>query len=97
MKKEIRIENTHIIRYAGDEFIVLFDQCSIALNEIEALMEDAQIKLSQLKLKSKAIKEKLSFTFSFGAISFKAGEEFHNAIEIADERMYENKKKVKGL
>lgn len=90
LKKEIHVENVHVVRYAGDEFIFLFDQATISEDDATKLLIGAQKKLETLKLKSKTINN-LSFSFSFGLTSYEPREELSIVLERADEKMYENK------
>lgn len=91
LKNELDYSGVDIVRYAGDEFIVLFnkDKCSV-LNVDKKVLE-AQTKLSEQRLKSSKIKS-LRFSFSYGIVPFKKGDEFEILLDKVDELMYENKK-----
>ena len=86
----LKFPGVYITRYAGDEFIILFDKEKTATLNIEKIMKDTQLKLSKQKLKSSRIKE-LQFSFSFGLTSFKEGQEIENVLEVVDSLMYKNK------
>lgn len=94
LKKEFPYEEVEVIRYAGDEFMVLFKNNFMSYEEALKTMAQSQRKLSELKLKSKTINN-LSFSFSFGLAAFNQGDELELILNLADERMYENKKRVK--
>jgi diguanylate cyclase (GGDEF)-like protein len=95
LQKHLDVENKHVIRYAGDEFIVLFDNIDTSI-DYKRKMQEVQAKLSKQKLQPKN-KQNLSFSFSFsfGFVEFNTKDNFSGVIEIADERMYENKKLIK--
>lgn len=90
LQKELNFPGVDIIRFAGDEFIVLFNKDKTSSLNINKIMRDTQVKLSQQKLKSSKIKE-LKFSFSYGLTSFKKEQDVENIIEIVDELMYKNK------
>ena len=92
LKKELNYPGVNVVRYAGDEFIVLFDKNETDSLNVNKIMRDCQEKLSQQKLKSAKIKE-LSFGFSFGLTSFKEGQDIEYVLEIVDDLMYKNKQK----
>ena len=91
-KTELDDPSIKIIRYAGDEFIILFTQEILDKMNIENKMSELQIKLSNQKLKSAKI-EKLQFSFSYGLLDYKKFDEVSSILEKADELMYENKQK----
>lgn len=90
LKKELNHPGINIVRYAGDEFIILFEKEETSSLNVNKIMIDSQEKLSQQKLKSSKIKE-LSFGFSFGLTSFKENQDIEYVLEIVDELMYKNK------
>ncbi len=90
LKIELDYPGVNVVRYAGDEFIVLFDKEDTGSLNINKTMLDTQKKLSIQKLKSSKIKE-LSFSFSYGLLNFKSGQEIEYVLEIVDELMYKNK------
>ncbi len=96
LKKALPFEWVHVVRYAGDEFMIIFDQAFSGTKSLEDKMDKVQKELSGKSLKSKQV-EKLQFSFSYGLALFSKGDDFDNIIELADERMYLNKKKIKGL
>jgi len=92
LKKELEDEGVDVVRYAGDEFIVLFTGESLNTLNIEEKMLETQAKLARQKLKSAKI-ESLQFSFSYGLIDFKQDDKIEKILELADELMYENKQK----
>lgn len=96
LQKELTTPGISVIRYAGDEFMILFDNMNLDERKLILKLDAIQQKLSIQKLKSKTI-DNLSFSYSYGLTAFEEGSDFGEIIEIADERMYENKKKIKNL
>ncbi len=90
LQKELNYPGVSVVRYAGDEFIILFNKEEISSLNVDKIMRDAQIKLSQQKLKSAKIKE-LKFSFSYGLTSFKKEQDVEYILNIVDELMYKNK------
>lgn len=90
LQKELHYPGVDVVRYAGDEFMILFDKEQTSLLNVNKIMRDAQIKLSEQKLKSSKIKE-LKFSFSYGLSSFKIEQDVEHILEIVDELMYKNK------
>jgi len=90
LNNELNYPGIDIVRYAGDEFIILFEKEQTLNLDIKKLMLQVQKKLSEQKLKSAKINE-LQFSFSFGLINFEKDQELDNVLEVADELMYKNK------
>ncbi len=81
-----------VVRYGGDEFLVLFDEKSTpagALRKLKKLRED----LLKKHLKAKDVDFRISF--SIGIAEFKEGDSIDEVIERADKHMYEDKKAIK--
>ncbi|PHO09587.1 hypothetical protein CPG37_08785 [Malaciobacter canalis] len=91
LKKEFKDKEIKVLRYAGDEFIVLFNQNTINQFDIKTLMTNAQKKLARQKLKTSKFKN-IQFSFSFGLVPFKKDEQLEKIVLKADELMYKNKK-----
>ncbi|MEA1915552.1 MAG: GGDEF domain-containing protein [Campylobacterota bacterium] len=84
-----------IIRYGGDEFVIIFSQKNNG-EKISNQLISIQKKLLMQKLQSKnAHKSTFSFTFSFGFIAFNKYDSFDPIIQKADEKMYQNKLELK--
>jgi diguanylate cyclase len=84
--------SVHIIRYAGDEFLIIFGEEIISEINVEDKMLDVQEKLSNQKLKSAKI-DNLQFSFSYGLLEFKKDDNAVDILTKADKLMYENKQK----
>ncbi|NVJ53129.1 MAG: GGDEF domain-containing protein [Campylobacteraceae bacterium] len=95
LKKELNLPGVDIVRYAGDEFIVVFNKDKSTILNPDKKMEKAQKKLAEQKLKSSKIKS-LKFSFSYGLVPFKKGDEFESSLDEVDELMYQNKKRIKN-
>lgn len=90
LQKELDFPGVDVVRYAGDEFIVLFTKDKSTIPNPDKIMRQTQKKLSEQKLKSSKIKE-LKFSFSYGLTSFKKDQEIEHVLDIVDDLMYKNK------
>ncbi len=95
LKAELSNLDANVVRYAGDEFIVLFHKEKTKSLDSKLIMQKVQTKLANQKLKSSKVKE-LSFSFSFGLTEFKKGQDLEHTLELVDELMYKNKKEMKN-
>lgn len=91
LKENLNYPGVYVSRYAGDEFIVLFDKDKTLNLDVPKLMKEVQSKLNTQKLKSSKIKE-LQFSFSYGLCAFKTHEKIEEVLELVDSLMYINKK-----
>jgi diguanylate cyclase len=91
LKKELEGQKVEIIRYAGDEFLVLFKTATF--DTVQETMTFLQDKISRRVLN--AGEYKISTGFSFGCVRFNVHDKFDHIIEVADEAMYANKKAIK--
>ena len=92
MANQLRKTKSSVIRYGGDEFIVIFSNKisqSQALSTLNSLREDIIAK------KLKAQEASFRVSFSFGASKFRVGENLAEVIENADKNMYKDKLKIK--
>ncbi|SFV51147.1 diguanylate cyclase (GGDEF domain) [hydrothermal vent metagenome] len=90
---ELRRIGYPVIRYGGDEFIILFRNFSDitkAKNSLEQLRES--IIKKRLKTHNKAT---FTVSFSFGLAAFKEGDFLDKTIEEADKNMYKDKIQIK--
>jgi diguanylate cyclase (GGDEF)-like protein len=89
IQKELRKEDL-LFRYAGDEFIILFENSNKKI--ILDKMLNIQKKYNNIKFKVNN-KIKIDISFSFGMAKFKKNDIAKKIIKKADENMYKNKKK----
>ena len=75
-----------VLRYAGDEFMVVVLKEGFAL---EAFLKAVQTKI--IATRYKAEDKIFNMSFSFGIASFKEGDDFTLRLQEADTKMYENK------
>jgi diguanylate cyclase len=92
LQSQLNYPSVHVIRYAGDEFIILFGENAIAEINVDNKMKDVQEKLSNQKLKSAKI-DNLQFSFSYGLLDYKKDDNIVDILTEADNLMYENKQK----
>jgi len=83
-----------VIRYAGDEFLLLSDVQDPTA--IDARLDNVLLEIEQKQIKS-TNGELLEIGFSYGVICFDAGAGFREIVEQADSLMYEHKAKRKNL
>ncbi len=89
---QLKKTKQHVVRYGGDEFIVLFSNTNDAeksFDILNSIRED--ILKKQLKVKDASFK----VSFSIGVESFKEGDLLADIIEQADKKMYADKIKIK--
>lgn len=86
-----RVENTFVIRFAGDEFILLSHEHS--QEEIEKILHVVNQNLKNTKLKHE---DKLfTVDFAFGVVTFSKDDTFKEILDASDRKMYDYKKSVK--
>jgi diguanylate cyclase (GGDEF)-like protein len=89
---QLRSTKEPILRYGGDEFIILFSNsispagATDQLNKIRENLLHKHLKLKELSFRT---------SFSFGVCNFLAGDSLANIIEIADKNMYQDKLQIK--
>ena len=81
-----------VIRYGGDEFLIMFDGDVKTAQAKKTLME---IRENILKKKFKSIEKTFTVSFSFGLQAFDQGSSCVNILEAADRNMYEDKIAIK--
>jgi len=94
LKKELSYPGVNIVRYTGDEFLLLFNRNQVTIPNINRIINDLQTKLAKQNLKSSKI-DSLHFSFAYGLTTFKHNDNFDEVLEIADELMYKNKEETK--
>ena len=89
---QLKKSKESVVRYGGDEFIIIFSNKSTYKNAILKLNKIRDSILSkQLKVKD----ESFRVSFSIGAQEFKKDDTLIEIIEKADKDMYEDKIKIK--
>ena len=89
---ELKKSHQKVIRYGGDEFILIFESNTSLKNALKILNNLREDVISK-KLKAHGTMFKTSF--SYGGVSFKKGELFSHIVESADTKMYEDKQEIK--
>ncbi|NQY22374.1 MAG: GGDEF domain-containing protein, partial [Campylobacteraceae bacterium] len=84
LQKEMENKKAEVVRYAGDEFMIIFDESNESLEKTTILLDYVQNTLLNRKLQSKKIKS-LQFSFSYGISKYIKGDTFPSIIEDADE------------
>ncbi len=77
-----------VVRYGGDEFLILFDSANDAL-QIDECRE------SIINKKLKYNEHTFIISFSYGTYDCKEGEHFNEALKEADRNMYIDKERIK--
>lgn len=91
-KKHLSIYDSNVIRYAGDEFLVILK--ALSFNETQKIFESIVQKFA--KQQWKTIKGELfKISFSYGGVEYKEEDNFSRLIEQADEKMYLYKNNTK--
>ena len=95
---QLRTTKENVIRYGGDEFIVLFSK---GVSKTGAMKQLNKIRESMITKKLKARDSSFKVSFSYGVEEFKSGDSLAKIIELADKSMYvdkiEIKKRVTGI
>ncbi len=89
---QLRKTSENVVRYGGDEFVVIYPSTSSA-NSVFAklnLMRENILK-KNMKVKESSFK----VCFSIGVETFKKGDSLINVIDVADKNMYDDKIKIK--
>jgi len=89
---ELRKLGLPVVRYGGDEFIVLFNDKT---DEEKALQALNKLRENVIKKKLKAHETTFTVSFSFGVSSFFENALLENVIEAADKKMYHDKLEIK--
>ena len=86
-----KVHNTTAIRFAGDEFLILYN--SENEEEIHKILHTVNLNLKKTPFKHN--EEIFYIDFSFGVSPFKAKDSFKSVLETADLKMYDYKKSFK--
>ena len=84
--------NYPVVRYGGDEFIIMFP-AEVSVESAYKVLTD--IRENILKKKFKANKQSFSVSFSFGLEKFNSNDVCSEILEAADKNMYEDKIQIK--
>lgn len=88
----LKKSNHDVVRYGGDEFMILFSD-AITQEEVQEKLDEMRESIIAKKLKARDTLFRTSF--SIGVHSFQAGDSLSSTIEIADKNMYEDKVQIK--
>lgn len=89
---ELKKLKANIVRYGGDEFVIIFDDTKtqeLIRKKLEKIRED--ILKKQMKLKDSSFK----VSFAFGVQKFLKGDTLVKIVDYADKNMYNDKIKIK--
>jgi diguanylate cyclase (GGDEF)-like protein len=96
--QELKKIDHPIVRYGGDEFLILFSE-NVSISQAQESLSN--LRESILKKKLKAHNTTFTVSFSFGITAFKKGDLLEHTVDEADKSMYEDKieikKRVKGI
>ncbi len=82
-------DNDIVIRYGGDEFLIIFENCK--RETVYSVFKRIESKLSDIN------EFEFNIGISYGIYEIKNKEDFYEALNIADRKMYEFKKNKKTL
>lgn len=85
---KLKESNGRVVRYGGDEFIVIFDAHSTSL-EIKEKMETILRYFEKVHFKFE--KESFKISFAYGLAPFTRGADILHVVESADKSMYKHK------
>ena len=91
LANQLKTTREGVIRYGGDEFIVIFTNH----NHTSAFSILNKIREGIISKKLKAGKSEFRISFSIGSYEFKKGDDLSDVIEHADKIMYADKIKIK--
>ncbi len=86
-----KVQNTTAIRFAGDEFLILYNNENE--EEIHKILQTVNLNLKKTPFKHN--QEIFYIDFSFGVAPFKDKDPFKSVLEMADLKMYDYKKSFK--
>lgn len=89
---QLKRTNHDVIRYGGDEFLIIFSK-EISAKQAISTLDEMRKSISKKKFRSQDASFRISF--SLGTVSFSKGEHLSKVIEQADKNMYEDKIKIK--
>jgi diguanylate cyclase len=89
---QLRKTKYSVVRYGGDEFIIMFSK---KVSSAKAIANLNTIREDIISKKLKAQDDSFHVSFSFGVCEYKAGAILSDVIEDADKHMYEDKIEIK--
>lgn len=89
---QLKKTKAKVVRYGGDEFLILFDKLSSA-SGVKAKLEQLREELLKKHLKAKEANFRISF--SIGATGFDVGDILDDVVDCADKDMYDDKINIK--
>jgi diguanylate cyclase (GGDEF)-like protein len=89
---QLRKTKYSVIRYGGDEFIIMFSK---KISQAKAIEKLNNLRDDIITKKLKAQDSSFHISFSFGVTEFKAGENLSDIIVEADKNMYKDKIDIK--
>ncbi len=89
---ELKKIGSPVIRYGGDEFILIFKE-NVPIKKAHTILN--KLRDSILSKKLKAHSATFTVSFSFGITAFKDGDLLETVVEQADKDMYEDKIQIK--
>ncbi|WP_457747380.1 GGDEF domain-containing protein [Sulfurimonas sp.] len=89
---ELKKINPKVVRYGGDEFLLIFEQKTSGTKAQEIITKEREYIIAK---KLKAHDATFRVSFSFGVAEFKNGDNISLVLELADKNMYEDKQQIK--
>jgi len=84
----------NIVRYGGDEFIIIFEDI---INSDEAIKQLSTLRNDIVSKKLRTFDSSFKVSFSLGVCEFKKGDVLSDIVELADKSMYDDKIKFKKI
>ena len=89
---EIKKSRYDVVRYGGDEFVIIFPQ---NINEEQAFSIMDEIREKVLNKKLRAHDKMFRTSFSIGVSSYTTEDNLNTILEVADKNMYDDKVQIK--
>jgi len=95
---QLRKTKAKVVRYGGDEFLILFDSLA-SQSGVRQKLKDLREDMLKKHLKAKDAEFRISF--SLGVMEFAKGDKLDEVVDCADKDMYDDKiaikKRIKGI
>ncbi|MFK5938940.1 MAG: GGDEF domain-containing protein [Sulfurimonas sp.] len=92
ISNELKKITHNVIRYGGDEFILIFPEKTSFKSDINTIQKMREYIISK---KLKANEHKFTVSFSYGGVEFHLGDDLGDTIALADKKMYDDKIQIK--